>query len=56
MTWLKNTNATVSDVPCAGPSDMKDKLLNDLPIPPGGCISTGTHAGTAEKRKINENH
>lgn len=63
MTWLKNTNATVLDVLCAGPSDMKDKRLNDLPIPPGGCISTGTHAGTAEreeygtveKRKINEN-
>ncbi|KAM7394309.1 hypothetical protein PAMP_021122 [Pampus punctatissimus] len=41
MTWLKNTNATVSDVFCAGPSDMKDKRLNDLPIPPGECISTG---------------
>ncbi|KAM7419308.1 hypothetical protein PAMA_016427 [Pampus argenteus] len=40
MTWLKNTNATVSDVFCAGPSDMKDKRLNDLPIPPGECIST----------------
>lgn len=40
MTWLKNTNATVTDVLCAGPSDMKDKRLNDLPIPPGGCIST----------------
>ncbi|XP_061596746.1 leucine-rich repeat LGI family member 2-like [Cololabis saira] len=40
MTWLKNTNATVSDVMCAGPSDMKGKRLNDLPIPPGECIST----------------
>ncbi|KAE8300211.1 Leucine-rich repeat LGI family member 2 [Larimichthys crocea] len=40
MTWLKNTNATVSDVFCAGPSDMKGKRLNDLPIPPGECIST----------------
>uniref|UniRef100_A0A8C6KCK5 Leucine-rich repeat LGI family, member 2b n=1 Tax=Nothobranchius furzeri TaxID=105023 RepID=A0A8C6KCK5_NOTFU len=40
MTWLKNTNATVSDVFCAGPSDMKGKRLNDLPIPPGKCIST----------------
>ncbi|XP_076001840.1 leucine-rich repeat LGI family member 2-like [Genypterus blacodes] len=40
MTWLKNTNATVSDVYCAGPSDMKGKRLNDLPIPPGQCIST----------------
>uniref|UniRef100_A0A672YC64 Leucine-rich repeat LGI family member 2-like n=1 Tax=Sphaeramia orbicularis TaxID=375764 RepID=A0A672YC64_9TELE len=35
MMWLKNTNATVSDVYCAGPSDMKGKRLNDLPIPPG---------------------
>uniref|UniRef100_A0A3Q2PZN3 Leucine-rich repeat LGI family, member 2b n=1 Tax=Fundulus heteroclitus TaxID=8078 RepID=A0A3Q2PZN3_FUNHE len=40
MTWLKNTNATVSDVFCAGPSDMKGKRLRDLPIPPGECIST----------------
>ncbi|XP_065813937.1 leucine-rich repeat LGI family member 2-like [Labrus bergylta] len=40
MMWLKNTNATVSDVFCAGPSDMKGKRLNDLPIPPGECIST----------------
>ncbi|XP_046900429.1 leucine-rich repeat LGI family member 2-like [Hypomesus transpacificus] len=40
MTWLKNTNATVSDVYCAGPSNMKGKRLNDLPIPPGECIST----------------
>ncbi|XP_024914690.1 leucine-rich repeat LGI family member 2-like isoform X2 [Cynoglossus semilaevis] len=40
MVWLKNTNATVSDVFCAGPSDMKDKRLSDLPIPPGECMST----------------
>ncbi|CAJ1052315.1 leucine-rich repeat LGI family member 2-like [Xyrichtys novacula] len=40
MMWLKNTNATVSDVFCAGPSDMKGKRLNDLPIPPGECMST----------------
>ncbi|XP_069571478.1 leucine-rich repeat LGI family member 2-like [Brachyistius frenatus] len=40
MTWLKNTNATVSDVFCSGPNDMKGKRLNDLPIPPGECIST----------------
>ncbi|KAK2817090.1 hypothetical protein Q5P01_025281 [Channa striata] len=40
MTWLKNTNATVSDVFCAGPSDMKGMRLNDLPIPPGECMST----------------
>ncbi|XP_019956070.2 leucine-rich repeat LGI family member 2-like [Paralichthys olivaceus] len=40
MTWLKNTNATVSDVFCAGPGDMKGKRLSELPIPPGQCIST----------------
>ncbi|KAF7666246.1 hypothetical protein LDENG_00112700 [Lucifuga dentata] len=40
MTWLKNTNATVSDVYCAGPSAMKGKRLNDLPIQPGECMST----------------
>ncbi|XP_031735393.1 leucine-rich repeat LGI family member 2-like [Anarrhichthys ocellatus] len=46
MMWLKNTNATVSDVFCAGPSDMKGKRLNDLPIPPGECISTGKMTST----------
>lgn len=61
MTWLKNTNATVSDVFCEGPSDMKGKRLNDLPIPPGGCISTGEirsmlfkinyHESQAERRR-----
>uniref|UniRef100_A0A7N8XQ81 Leucine rich repeat LGI family member 2 n=1 Tax=Mastacembelus armatus TaxID=205130 RepID=A0A7N8XQ81_9TELE len=40
MTWLKNTNATVSDVFCAGPTDMKGKRLNDLPISPAECMST----------------
>ncbi|XP_053713465.1 leucine-rich repeat LGI family member 2-like isoform X1 [Synchiropus splendidus] len=40
MTWLKNTNATVSDVFCAGPSHMKGKRLNDQPLAPGECIST----------------
>ncbi|XP_029606055.1 leucine-rich repeat LGI family member 2 [Salmo trutta] len=40
MMWLKNTNATVSDVNCAGPIEMKGKRLNDLPIPPDECIST----------------
>lgn len=40
MVWLKNTNATVSDVMCAGPSDMKGKRLNDLPLAPGQCMST----------------
>lgn len=41
MTWLKNTNATVSDVACAGPEDMKDKRLNDLTSLQNDCISTG---------------
>ncbi|XP_061843862.2 leucine-rich repeat LGI family member 2-like [Nerophis lumbriciformis] len=40
MTWLKNTNATVSEVYCAGPADMKGKRLNDFPIAPGQCMST----------------
>ncbi|CAL8332758.1 unnamed protein product [Lota lota] len=40
MVWLKNTNATASDVLCSGPGDMKGKRLNDLPLPPGQCIST----------------
>uniref|UniRef100_A0A3Q3Q1W5 LRRCT domain-containing protein n=1 Tax=Monopterus albus TaxID=43700 RepID=A0A3Q3Q1W5_MONAL len=30
MMWLKNTNATVSAVVCAGPEDMKDKCLSDM--------------------------
>ena len=50
MVWLKNTNATASDVLCSGPGDMKGKKLNDLPLPPGECISTGdpvdTHTST----------
>lgn len=53
MTWLKNTNATVSDVFCAGPSDMKGKRLNDLPIPPGECISTGKITSTPSKEIMN---
>lgn len=51
MTWLKNTNATVSDVFCAGPIDMKGKRLNDLPIPPDGCISTGKMTSTPSIKK-----
>ena len=41
MTWLKSTNATVSDVVCAGPEDMKDKRLNDMTSLQNECISTG---------------
>ncbi|XP_060922404.1 leucine-rich repeat LGI family member 2a [Limanda limanda] len=40
MTWLKNTNATVSDVVCAGPEEMKDKRLNDMASLHNECIST----------------
>ncbi|KAI9543492.1 Leucine-rich repeat LGI member 2 [Dissostichus eleginoides] len=40
MTWLKNTNATVSDVVCAGPEDMKDKRLNDMTSLQNECVST----------------
>ncbi|XP_039996275.1 leucine-rich repeat LGI family member 2a [Xiphias gladius] len=40
MTWLKSTNATVSDVMCAGPEDMKDKRLNDMTSLHNECIST----------------
>ncbi|KAL4006652.1 synaptotagmin-7 [Sarotherodon galilaeus] len=41
MTWLKNTNATVSDVVCAGPEDMKGKRLNDMTSLQNECVSTG---------------
>ncbi|KAG7461905.1 hypothetical protein MATL_G00196040 [Megalops atlanticus] len=40
MTWLKSTNATVSDVFCAGPEGMKGKRLNDLASLHNDCIST----------------
>uniref|UniRef100_A0A669E3Y6 LRRCT domain-containing protein n=1 Tax=Oreochromis niloticus TaxID=8128 RepID=A0A669E3Y6_ORENI len=40
MTWLKNTNATVSDVVCAGPEDMKGKRLNDMTSLQNECVST----------------
>ncbi|XP_061157797.1 leucine-rich repeat LGI family member 2a isoform X2 [Syngnathus typhle] len=39
MTWLRSTNATVSDVPCAGPEDVQDKRLNDMSLQ-NECIST----------------
>uniref|UniRef100_A0A3B4WN44 Leucine-rich repeat LGI family, member 2a n=1 Tax=Seriola lalandi dorsalis TaxID=1841481 RepID=A0A3B4WN44_SERLL len=40
MMWLKNTNATVSDVMCVGPEDLKDKRLNDMTSLHNECIST----------------
>ncbi|XP_062305686.1 leucine-rich repeat LGI family member 2a [Osmerus eperlanus] len=40
MTWLKSTNATVSDVVCSGPEEMKDKRLNDMASLHNECIST----------------
>ncbi|XP_077355851.1 leucine-rich repeat LGI family member 2a [Festucalex cinctus] len=39
MTWLRSTNATVSDVPCAGPEDVEDKRLNDMSLQ-NECVST----------------
>lgn len=54
MTWLKNTNATVSDVFCAGPGEMKGKRLNDLPILPGECISTGNKTGTKVHSEVQD--
>ncbi|MEQ2235019.1 Leucine-rich repeat LGI member 2, partial [Ilyodon furcidens] len=40
MMWLKSTNATVSDVVCAGPEDMKGRRLNDMSSLDDECIST----------------
>ncbi|XP_067278236.1 leucine-rich repeat LGI family member 2a [Pseudorasbora parva] len=40
MMWLKSTNATVSDVLCAGPEEMKGKRLNDMASLHNECIST----------------
>ncbi|KAL0969905.1 hypothetical protein UPYG_G00234310 [Umbra pygmaea] len=40
MSWLKNTNATVSDVICAGPQEMKNKLLNNIASLHNECVST----------------
>ncbi|XP_012988108.2 leucine-rich repeat LGI family member 2 isoform X2 [Esox lucius] len=40
MLWLKNTNATVSDVICAGPKDMTDKQLNNMASLHNECTST----------------
>ncbi|XP_026071463.1 leucine-rich repeat LGI family member 2-like [Carassius auratus] len=40
MMWLKSTNATVSDVFCTGPEEMKGKRLNDMTSLHNECIST----------------
>uniref|UniRef100_A0A9J8DLK6 Leucine-rich repeat LGI family, member 2a n=1 Tax=Cyprinus carpio carpio TaxID=630221 RepID=A0A9J8DLK6_CYPCA len=40
MMWLKSTNATVSDVLCAGPEEMTGKGLNDMTSLHNECIST----------------
>ncbi|CAL1591158.1 unnamed protein product [Knipowitschia caucasica] len=40
MTWLKSTNATVSDVVCAAPEEMKATRLNDMSSLQNECIST----------------
>ncbi|XP_061665205.1 leucine-rich repeat LGI family member 2-like [Syngnathoides biaculeatus] len=39
MTWLRGTNATVSDVPCAGPEDVRDRRLDDVSLQ-NDCVST----------------
>lgn len=41
MLWLKKTNATVSDVYCAEPEEMKGILLKDFPEKHAKCVSTG---------------
>ena len=41
MQWLRSTNATVSDIYCAGPDDMKGKRLNDMASMHNECMSTG---------------
>ncbi|KAM9500923.1 leucine-rich repeat LGI family member 2a [Clarias gariepinus] len=40
MMWVKNTNASVSDIMCAGPEEMKGKRLNDMTSLHDECIST----------------
>ncbi|XP_018615040.1 leucine-rich repeat LGI family member 2a [Scleropages formosus] len=40
MSWLRTTNATVSEVVCEGPDEMKGKRLNDLASLQDDCIST----------------
>ncbi|XP_076852144.1 leucine-rich repeat LGI family member 2a [Brachyhypopomus gauderio] len=40
MMWLKQTNATVSEVLCAGPEEMVGKRLNDMASLHDECIST----------------
>ncbi|KAL6487701.1 hypothetical protein MHYP_G00043270 [Metynnis hypsauchen] len=40
MLWLKRSNATVSDIYCAGPVDMKGVLLKDVPAKHTKCVST----------------
>ncbi|XP_061619790.1 leucine-rich repeat LGI family member 2-like isoform X1 [Phyllopteryx taeniolatus] len=39
MTWLRGTNATVTDVPCAGPEHVRDERLNDMSLE-NDCVST----------------
>lgn len=40
MIWLKNTNASVSDVMCAAPEELKDKRLNDMASLHNECVTT----------------
>ncbi|XP_063043600.1 leucine-rich repeat LGI family member 2a, partial [Engraulis encrasicolus] len=40
MQWLRSTNATVSDIYCDGPEEMKGKRLNDMASMHNECMST----------------
>lgn len=44
--WLKQSNATVSDVYCAGPADRKGMRLKDVPDQRKECLSTGNQSGS----------
>lgn len=46
MSWLKSTNATVSNVACAGPEGMKGKSLNEQSGLQNDCMSTGEQTGS----------
>lgn len=52
--WVKNTNASVSDILCAGPEEMKGKRLNDMTSLHDECISTGCVCLCLCKREISK--
>lgn len=41
MLWLKRTNATVAEVHCAEPEEMKGVSLKEFPDKHAKCVSTG---------------